>query len=115
MLPLGNRKDKSMKRLYYRTKNAFVIAYWAFKNPESLNSSNFKMICDLLCLIMKVAEENRPVMSNVAYVHPVEGEKQIVSIWAGAGLGSSPTKRIAELLSENSELRERIAKFYSKP
>jgi hypothetical protein len=100
-----------MKRFYYRITNAFKIGLWALKNPDSLKEHNFKMLSDLLGLIMTVASENRHMMTHIAYVHPQEGEKQIVSIWAGAGMGADPTKRIAELLKENSMLKAQLSKY----
>lgn len=84
-----------------RIKNSFKIAYWAFKNPQSLQPSNFKMLSDLLGLILKVAKESRPLMTRLAFIHPETKEQQdIVSIWAGAGLGADPYKRIEELQKE---------------
>lgn len=83
-----------MKRII----NALKFGYYAFKNPLTLNAGNFKMLTDLYCMILKVATEDKHLMTHIAYVHPDEGEKQIVSIWAGAGIGAEPTKRIAELL-----------------
>lgn len=94
---------------YYRIKNAIKIGWWAFKNPKTLQQDNFKMLSDLLALILKVANEDRPYISHLAYVHPDEGEQQIVSIWAGAGMGADPMKRIAELLSENSKLKAQLS------
>jgi hypothetical protein len=105
------RKGVVMPRFYYRITNAFKIGLWAFKNPDSLKESNFKMLSDLLGLIMKVATEDRHMMTHLAYVHSEEGEKQIVSIWAGAGMGAEPTKRIAELLKENSMLKSQLSKY----
>jgi len=105
------RKGVVMPRFYYRITNAFKIGLWAFKNPDSLKESNFKMLSDLFGLIMKVATEDRHMMTHLAYVHPEEGEKQIVSIWAGAGMGAEPTKRIAELLKENSMLKAKLSKY----
>jgi len=105
------RKGVIMPRFYYRITNAFKIGLWAFKNPDSLKESNFKMLSDLFGLIMKVATEDRHMMTHLAYVHPEEGEKQIVSIWAGAGMGAEPTKRIAELLKENSMLKAKLSKY----
>ena len=104
------RKGVVMPRFYYRITNALKIGLWAFKNPDSLKESNFKMLSDLFGLIMKVATEDRHMMTHLAYVHPEEGEKQIVSIWAGAGMGAEPTKRIAELLKENSMLKAQLLK-----
>lgn len=100
-----------MRNFYYRLTNAIKIGWWAFKNPHSLQESNFKMISDLYELILKVANEDRHMMTHIAYMHPEEGEKQIVSIWAGAGAAAEPTKRIAELLTENSKLKADLSKY----
>lgn len=85
--------------------NAIKIGIWAFKNPLTIQESNFKMLSDLLCLILKVSNEDRHYMTHIAYMHPEEGEKQIVSIWAGAGVDADPLKRISELIQENKELK----------
>lgn len=95
-----------MKRII----NALKFAYYAFKNPLTLEANNFKMLCDLYALIIKVAEEDKHLMTHIAYVHPDEGEKQIVSIWAGAGIAAEPTKRIAELLEEIRKLKSQLSK-----
>lgn len=97
-----------MKALYYRIFNAIKLGFWAMKNPVALHEHNFKMISGLLNLIMKVATENRHRMAHISFVHLGE-EKQIVSIWADAGIGAEPTKRIAELFEENSKLKAKLA------
>jgi len=99
-----------MPRFYYRIANAFKIGFWAFRNPHILKESNFKILSDLFGLIMKVATEDRHFMTHIAYIHPDEGEKQIVSVWAGAGVGAEPTKRIVELLEENSILKAKLSR-----
>ena len=87
------------------------MAWWTYKNPLTIDASNFKMLSDLLLLIMKVGNEDRHMMTHIAYVHPEEGEKQIVSIWAGAGMAAEPTKRIAELIRENTELKIKLKQY----
>lgn len=94
-----------MKRII----NALKFGYYAFKNPLTLHAGNFKMLADLHGLIMKVAVEDKHFMTHIAYVHPTEGEQQIVSIWAGAGIGAEPAKRIAELLEENGKLKKQLS------
>lgn len=96
-------------RCFWRVWNAIKVGWWAFRNPDTLSPSNFKMISDLFGLIMKTATEDRHMMTHIAYIHPDEGEKQIVSIWAGAGMGAEPTKRIKELLEENSRLKAQLS------
>jgi len=94
-----------------RFKNACTVWLWSWNNPRALQPSNFKMLSDLFGLIMTVVNEDRHMMTHIAYIHPDEGEKQIVSIWAGAGAGAEPTKRIAELLAENSRLKTLMIKY----
>jgi len=96
---------KLIKNLIY----AFKVAKWAYKNPQTMNADNFKMLSDLLGLILKVAKEHRHMMTHIAYIHPTEGEQKIVSIWAGSGVASSPTKRIEELLKEVSRLESLLS------
>lgn len=99
-----------IRRFFCRVATGVKIGWWAFKNPKTLSASNFKMLSDLLALIFKVAQEDRHMMTHIAYVHPEEGEQQIVSIWAGAGMGADPVKRIKELLDENAKLKIELSK-----
>lgn len=93
-----------------RITNAIKIGWWAFKNPLTINSSNFKMLSDLLAMIFRVANKNENRMAKIAYIHPTEGEQEIVSIWAGAGIAADPYDRITELISENRKLKIELAK-----
>jgi|GEM_PF-5502129 len=104
----------SIRFNFYRISNAIKLFFWALKNPTTLKKSNFQMLSDLLALIIKVASEDRHMMTHLAYVHPEEGEKQIVSIWAGAGMAAEPTKRISELISENSKLKSQLSELLDK-
>ena len=99
-----------MYKIFAILKNSVKVFFWSLKNPEALNHRNFKMMGDLLVLILKVANDGKPYITHVAYVHPTEGEQQIVSIWAGAGMGADPMKRIKELLEENNKLKAELAK-----
>jgi hypothetical protein len=86
--------------------NKFKVAVWAFKNPRVFETTTFPMLASLLELILKVATEEKHLMTHIAYINPIDGkESQIVSIWAGSGVAAEPTKRIKELLEENSRLK----------
>lgn len=98
-----------------RIINALKFGWWALRNPQTVNASNFKMLSDLLFLILKVSHEDRNMMTHIAFVHPDEGEKQIVSIWAGAGIGADPIKRISELIEENHNLKMRFTNSITDP
>lgn len=106
----NDAKPNVISRFIQSVANGFKLGYWAFKNPLTIAPSNFKMLSDLLGLILAVAKEDRHRMTHIAFVHPTEGEQQIVSIWAGAGMDADPTKRIAELLAENSRLKIELSK-----
>ncbi len=97
-----------------RILNAIKFGWWAYKNPLTIAPSNFKMLSDLLALIFKVSAEDRHYMTRIAYVHPTEGEKSIVSIWAGAGMDSDPCDRITELIKENNLLKAQLSKTLPK-
>ena len=100
-----------LKKLITRFKNSIRLAYWGFKNPDTLREGNFKMLSDLLRMILKVAKEDRHMMTHIAFIHPEDNtEHQIVSIWAGAGAGAEPTKRIKELLNENAVLKSQLSR-----
>jgi len=93
-----------------RLFNAIKIGMMAFMHPQMLQQSNFKLLVDLFMLIMKCATEKRHMMTRLAYVHPEAGtENEIVSIWAGAGMTSDPTRRISELLEENAKLKAELS------
>lgn len=95
-----------MKNFYYRFSNAFKIFVWAFKNPRVIEIRNFEMLSSLFGLIMKVAQERRPYITNISTLHPIDTQDaDIVSIWAGSGIGADPIKRIAELKTENEILK----------
>jgi hypothetical protein len=108
-------KNSFIRNSYYRIKNSFAMGFWTFRNPTILNISTFELLAQLHKLIMEVAIEGKPRMSNLAYIHPEEGEKEIVSLWAGAGIGADPIKRCGELARENMLLKEELGKKISKP
>jgi len=97
--------------IYYMIVNPFKFGWWAFRNPLTIRPETFKMLSSLLEMIMRVSTEDRNMMTHIAYIHPEEGEKTIVSIWAGAGMGATPTARINELISENAKLKEELSKL----
>lgn len=103
-----------MKQRFVNIYHAIKIGYWAYKNPQSIQKDNMKMLSDLLGLILSVATEKRHRMSRIAAVHPDEGEKEIVVIWAGAGIAADPYNRITELLKENDLLKEQLSEYVSK-
>ena len=81
------------------------MGWWAFRNPSIIELSNMEMLTKLFELIMQTATSHRHMATHIAYIHPTEGEKEIVSLWAGAGIAADPMKRIKQLLEENAELK----------
>lgn len=95
-----------MRRLF----NAIKIGFLAFRNPQTFQHGNLKMLTDLFVLIMKVSTEKRNMMTRLAFVHPENAEvNEICSIWCGAGMTSDPTKRISELIEENMLLKQQLS------
>lgn len=72
------------------------------------------MLTTLLTLILEVRDDGKPRMTKLAIVMPNEESEELVSIWAGAGAGAEPTKRISELLSENTALKMELAQRGAK-
>lgn len=97
--------------MYNRIKNAIRLFIWALKNPQLLQFANFKLFSDLYILMLKVAKEERPFMTQIAYVHPTGEEMPIVSVWVGFGIAASPYKRITELVTENNMLKSELQKI----
>lgn len=94
-----------------RIINAIKIGYWAFLNPMVMNESNFKMLSSLLVHILKVARDRRPYISHIGIVLPNGEKENIVSLWAGSGIGAEPMKRISELVEENELLRKELKRL----
>jgi hypothetical protein len=97
-----------------RIFNAIKIAVWAYKNPSVLQEGTFVTLSNLLALILKTASEHRPMMSDLAVVHPTGEKDAIVKVWCGVGAASSPMKRIQELIEENNELKRLLANEVKK-
>ena len=92
----------------WRVIFAFKMGYIAFKTPSIM--FNFESIIKLYELIIQVAVENKPYMTKLAQMTP-EGEKQdLVTVWAGSGIGSEPLERIEHLVKENRLLKKLIDK-----
>jgi len=91
-----------------RILNALKFGWWAFQNPHVIQLSNMEVLTKLFALIMETASSHRHMTTKIAYIHPTEGDKEIVSLWAGAGVAADPFKRIKELREENAELKRML-------
>jgi len=87
------------------------FGYWAFNNNDVLAEKTFKMLGEMLNLIMAVANEHKPYLTHICFIHPELGEQSIVSIWAGAGAGAEPIKRIEQLAKEKAVLEQQIKRL----
>lgn len=102
-----------MKQFLFRLLSVINVGRAAWANQQTM--ANFKVVCQLTIMIMKVAKERRPMMMHIGFVHPdVDLSGEVVSIWAGAGMTSDPTKRITELLEENRLLKNQISHLINK-
>ena len=92
-----------------KIKAAINAAIIVFKNPYIFNKDVCDMTVKLLEFVTKVAEEESPYMTSFGLINLKTKEKtEIVSLWAGCGIGASPNKRIKELLEENYLLKEKL-------
>lgn len=81
---------------------------WALKDPLVLQQSNFALLSYLFQQIIKVANENRPYISDLGFIIP-DGEKQVICrVWVGAGANATPFARIEELVKENEVLKSKL-------
>lgn len=97
-----------MNRTIFRITNAFKFFFVALAKPELLKADTFKMMADLLAMIMKVSAERRPMMAHVAFLNVETENAPMISIWAGPGAHCSPLGRIDELLEENKRLKDAL-------
>ncbi len=100
-----------MKRFIRKLNTACKIFVLAFMSDNSFTYKNLKMITSLYEMIFRVAKEYKPLMTHIAYIHPIDGkEESLVSLWAGSGYDASPIKRIDELRKEIEMLRAELEK-----
>lgn len=96
-------------RLPLRIWNGIKVGFWVMWHQEVFAGNMFKMLNDLLQLILKVSYEDRHYMTEIIITNPQTKAKQpIVHIWAGAGINADPLKRIQELIEENTALKEKL-------
>lgn len=100
-------------RLPFRIWNGIKVGFWVMWHQEVLAENMFKMLNDLLQLLLKVSYEDRHYMTEIIITNPQTKAKQsIVHIWAGAGTNAEPLKRIQELIEENTALKEKLKAAY---
>jgi hypothetical protein len=96
-------------KIPFRIWNGVKIGFWATIHQEIFAESMFKMLNELLQLLLKVSYEDKHYMTKIMIINPDTKAKQpIVYIWAGAGVDAEPHKRIEELIKENEALKERL-------
>lgn len=88
---------------------AIKFGYWAYKHPDIFNENMFKMLSDILQLLLKVSTDDKHYMTQIVVTNPdTKLPQPIVHIWAGAGINAEPLKRIQELIEENNILRDSL-------
>ncbi len=98
-----------LRNLYVRLRNAAVLFYLGLTQPLAADANNFKMLCELLGLILRVAQEQRPYMSKIGIGSVKVGvHTEVCSIWVGPGASSDPYTRIDELNKENARLKAEL-------
>ena len=99
-----------VKSFFYRIINALKFGYCTFSRPEIFQTVNLQNIVRLYDLIFKAQTDDKNYMTKIAVLYPDKTERAIVTLWVGAGVDSSPEKRITELLEENEELKRQLMK-----
>lgn len=98
-----------LPKAVFRLINAIKFGGWAYKHNDIFNENMFKMLSDILMLLLKVSTEDKHYMTEIMVTNPQTGIAQpIVKIWAGAGINTEPLKRIQELIEENQALRDSL-------
>lgn len=93
----------------FKILNALKFGWLIYKYPYIVNAKTFEILIRLAELILKVSTENKPYGTHIGIVCPETGkEQELVSIWAGAGIGAEPLKRIKELSEENELLKLKL-------
>jgi hypothetical protein len=106
---------QKIKNFYWRIVNAISIGIYFFKNPSLTRTDILNPLVDLFKMILKVADENRPMITHIGFINVDTDEKvEIVSVWAGAGANAEPLKRIEELKKENDRLKLNMAELVRK-
>ena len=98
-------------KLLLRIKAALAAARAAFIHHDLMFEPHFSVMSSMHENILRVQEENRPLMFHIGFVVPENKHHAIATVWVGAGADSSPVKRIEELYNENQELRRKIEQF----
>ena len=93
-------------RLFFRLRAALTAAKTAFIHPDIMVEQHFRVMSAMYENILKVQEENKPLMFQIGLVAPDDERHVMATVWVGAGAGSSPVKRIEELWTENDTLKK---------
>ena len=97
-----------MKKQINRLMNAIQMGVLVWRKPENFNTDSLRMASDITTMIFDVGKDQKHRMTRLCLVHVHGTTHEVVSLWAGAGIGSSPTKRIEELLEENRLLKREL-------
>lgn len=97
-----------MKNLITRFHAAFIAAKVAFLEPDIMLEPHFKVMSSLYNKILKVQQDNSPLMCRIAVFVPEKPTQAIATVWIGPGANSSPEQRIKQLFEENRALRQMV-------
>lgn len=104
-----------MKKILFKIKSAFLAGRAAFLQPDIMVESHFKIMAAIYENILKVQEQNSPLMFQIGVVMPENENHTIATVWVGAGADSSPIKRIEQLYNENAVLKIQLKDVLTKP
>ena len=89
-----------------RTIGLLVRIGWA--QPGLFTVGTFQSMSHLMEVLLKVANEGRPMMTKLAVVVANE-QHDLVTIWAGKGANADPYERIVELCNEIDALKAQLS------
>lgn len=87
---------------------AIRFFFWIIFHNELVGENMFRVLNDILALLLRVATEDRHYMTKMMITIDRDVAQPIVYIWAGAGASADPYKRIQELVEENDALKQQI-------
>jgi len=103
-----------MKKLRSRIRAMWLLVRIGWRKPGMFTVGTFTSLNTLMELLLKVADEGKPIMTKLAVVVANE-QHDLVTVWAGKGASADPYDRIVELRKEIDELKVQLSEALQKP
>jgi hypothetical protein len=92
----------------------WLLVRIGWRKPGMFTVGTFTSLNTLMELLLKVADEGKPIMTKLAVVVANE-QHDLVTVWAGKGASADPYDRIVELRKEIDELKVQLSEALQKP